>query len=193
MTDRARPLSLFISDSQKDDPRREKLEAHLALLSRSGLFDVWHDRKIGAGREWAGKINDTLERADVVLLLVSADFLASDYCQDKELARAMERHVQGTARVVPVILRACDWEGSAFGKLQALPRDGNPIDGHPGVMDSALKQVAVALREIANELRRVNQPLGTPKLASDTRTLTDAPRSAVEPQSAESAAITAST
>ena len=193
MTDRARPLTLFISYSHKDDVLREKLEAHLALLKRRGLFDVWHDRKIGAGREWIGKINDALERADVVLLLVSADFLASDYCQDKELTRAMERHAQGTARVVPVILRACDWEGSAFGKLQALPRDGKPIDGHPDGMDSALKQVAVALREIANELCGLPQPVGTPKLASDTRTLTDALCSAVEPQSAESDTIAPST
>src|SRR5262245_33544701 len=113
MTDRARPLTLFISYSPKGAVLREKLEAQLALLKRRGLSDVWHDRKLGAGREWVGKINDALERADVVLLLVSADFLASDYCQDKELTRAMERHAQGTARVVPVSLRACQQDGPA--------------------------------------------------------------------------------
>src|SRR5256885_1588759 len=113
----SRPLSLFISYSHKDDVLRAKLEAHLTLPKRSGVFDIWHDRKIGAGREWAGEINEALERADVVLLLVSSDFLASDYCQDKEMTRAMERQAQGTTRVVPVILRACDWEAASFGKL----------------------------------------------------------------------------
>src|SRR5262245_47878377 len=171
MTDRARPLTLFISYSHKDDVLREKLEAHLALLKRRGLFDVWHDRKIGAGREWVGKINDALERADVVLLLVSADFLASDYCQDKELARAMERHAQGTARVVPVILRACDWEGSAFGKLQALPRAGRRIDGHPAGMAPALKQGAVALRRLPTERPGLPQPRGPPSPDDHRRTL----------------------
>lgn len=160
MTDGSRPLSLFISYSHKDDALRAKLEAHLATLKRGGVFAVWHDRTVSAGREWAGEISDALERADVVLLLVSADFLASDYCHDKEMTRAMQRHEQGSARVVPVILRACDWESSEFGKLQALPRDGRPIQGHPSGVDRTLKEVTVALREIANELRGETSALG---------------------------------
>ena len=120
----AKPLSLFISYSHKDDEWRAKLDSHLALLKRQSVFDVWHDRRIGAGREWAGDINDALESASVVLLLVSANFLASDYCYDKEMKRALQRHDQGAARVVPVILRTCDWRSSDFGKLQAVPRAG---------------------------------------------------------------------
>lgn len=151
----AKPLSLFISYSHKDDEWRAKLDSHLALLKRQSVFDVWHDRRIGAGREWAGDINDALERASVVLLLVSADFLASDYCYDKEMKRALQRHDQGDARVVPVILRTCDWQSSDFGKLQAVPRDGRPIASHSDV-DAAMTEVALALRRIAEEMRAVD-------------------------------------
>jgi hypothetical protein len=152
MKSAARPLALFISYSHKDDDLRAKLDTHLSLLKRQNVFDVWHDRRIGAGREWAGEIDSALERADVVLLLVSADFLASDYCYDKEMMRALQRHDQGTARVVPVILRRCDWQSSAFGRLQALPRDGQPVTGYADV-DTAFTEVAVALRALANEIR----------------------------------------
>jgi tetratricopeptide (TPR) repeat protein len=148
----ARPLALFISYSHKDDDLRAKLEAHLSLLKRQNVFDVWQDRRIGAGREWEGEIDSALERANVVLLLVSSDFLASDYCYDKEMMRALQRHEQGSARVVPVIFRPCDWQSSPFGKLQALPRDGQPVIGYPNV-DTALTEVAVALRAIADEMR----------------------------------------
>jgi len=178
MTDSRGPLSLFISYSHKDDAWREKLEAHLALLKRSGVFDVWHDRRISAGREWEGEISAALEQADAILLLISADFLASDYCHDREMTRALQRHDEGSARVVPVILRACDWQAAAFGKLQALPRDGQPVDGHPDGVDRAMTQVAVALRAIAQELcapggaptshtapAASSNPAGSPQLA----------------------------
>jgi hypothetical protein len=148
MSPTARPLALFISYSHKDDDLRAKLDAHLSLLKRQNVFDVWHDRRIGAGREWAGEINDALERADVVLLLVSSDFLASDYCYDKEMLRALQRHDEGSARVVPVILRPCDWHSSQFGKLLALPRDGKPVVSHADV-DGALTEVARSLRALA--------------------------------------------
>jgi hypothetical protein len=154
MSSQPRPLSLFISYSHRDDAWRAKLETHLAMLKRSGVFRVWHDRKIGAGREWAGEIDNALEQADVILLLVSADFLDSDYCHDRELRRALERHRQGVACVVPVILRACDWHSSALGPLEAIPRDGRPIDGYPGGVDVALTEVSLALRALATQLER---------------------------------------
>jgi tetratricopeptide (TPR) repeat protein len=152
MTHSARPLALFISYSHKDDDLRAKLDAHLSLLKRQDVFDVWHDRRIAAGREWAGEIDNALEDADVVLLLVSSDFLASDYCYDKEMVRALQRHDQGSARVVPVILRPCDWQSSQFGRLQALPRDGHPVVSYANV-DTALTEVALALRALADEIR----------------------------------------
>jgi tetratricopeptide (TPR) repeat protein len=152
MRDSPRALELFISYSHQDDELRRKLETHIALLKRQSVFNVWHDRRISAGREWAGEIDEALERADVVLLLVSSDFLASDYCYDREMTRALRRHEEGAAHVVPVILRPCDWQSSLFGKLQGLPADGKPVTTYPSI-DAAFTEVAVGLRALAKEIR----------------------------------------
>ena len=121
------PAQLFYSYSHKDENLRKQLEAHLSTLQSEGLISGWHDRKIGAGTEWKGVIDDHLKAASIILLLVSADFLASDYCYDIELQYAMERHDKGEARVIPVILRPCDWQTAIFAKLQALPKDAKPV------------------------------------------------------------------
>ncbi|PSN10307.1 serine/threonine protein kinase [filamentous cyanobacterium CCT1] len=120
-------LRLFFSYSHKDDLLREQLETHLKLLQRQGLIQPWHDRRILPGDEWAGEIDDNLNRADIILLLVSADFIASDYCYDIEMKRAMERHESGEARVIPIILRPVDWRGTPFNKLSWLPQNGEPV------------------------------------------------------------------
>ena len=109
-------IRLFYSYSHKDEQLRDELEESLALLKRQGLMSGWHDRRIGAGDEWKGAIDKNLEAAQVILLLVSSSFLASDYCWDVETKRAVERHDQGEAKVIPVILRPCDWQGAPFGK-----------------------------------------------------------------------------
>ncbi len=119
------PFSVFLSYSHRDEALRERLETHLALLRREGRIAIWHDRKIRGGETWAERISDHLEAADVVLLLVSADFLASDYCYQTEMRRALERHRAGSARVVPVVLRPCDWQSGAFGKLQRGSSSGS--------------------------------------------------------------------
>src|SRR3954471_1709733 len=108
----AAPISLFYSYSHKDEALRDELETHLSLLKRQGVIAGWHDRRIEAGTEWAGAIDKNLEEAGIILLLVSADFLASPYCWDVEVRRAMERHEAGTARVIPVILRPVDWHSA---------------------------------------------------------------------------------
>ncbi|MBE9160543.1 leucine-rich repeat domain-containing protein [Nodosilinea sp. LEGE 06152] len=120
-------LRLFFSYSHKDDLLREQLETHLKLLQRQGLIQPWHDRRILPGDDWAGDIDDNLNRADVILLLVSADFIASDYCYDIEMKRAMERHESGEARVIPIILRPVDWRDTPFNKLSWLPQNGTPV------------------------------------------------------------------
>lgn len=102
----------------KDEECKDKLVKHLSILKRQGVIGDWHDRKIGAGNEWAGAIDEHLECTEIILLLVSDDFLASDYCWDIELKRGMARHEARTARVIPVILRNVDWAGAPFGKLQ---------------------------------------------------------------------------
>ena len=115
---------LFFSYSHKDEDLRDQLETHLAVLKRQGFIDAWHDRRITAGENVGQAISASLEAPDVILLLVSADFLASDYCYELEMTRAMARHDEGAAAVIPVILRPCDWHDTPLGKLLAAPRDG---------------------------------------------------------------------
>lgn len=143
---------LFFSYSHKDEGLRDELETHLALLKREGLLQTWHDRRIGAGDEWAGQIDKHLDEADVILLLVSADFLASDYCFDKEMKRALERHDAGQARVIPVILRKTDWHSAPFAGLQALPKAGRPVTLWQD-RDEAWTDVALGIRRAVEALR----------------------------------------
>jgi hypothetical protein len=145
------PVRLFYSYSHKDEALRDKLEEALSLLKRQGLISGWHDRKIGAGDEWKGVIDKNLKEAEVILLLVSASFIASDYCWDAELKRALDCHDRGEATVIPIILRPCDWHGAPFGKLQALPKDGKPIiKWRPP--DDGYKDVAEGIRRVIEEM-----------------------------------------
>ncbi len=93
--DTPQPSRIFISYSHKDDSYREALDTHLSLMKRQGVVDVWCDRRIVEGEEFDPEIAKNLERADIILLLVSADFIASDYCYEKEMERAMQRHDGG--------------------------------------------------------------------------------------------------
>ncbi|MCC3798781.1 toll/interleukin-1 receptor domain-containing protein [Vibrio parahaemolyticus] len=120
-------VELFFSYCHKDEDYRNEMEVHLSLLKRQGVISTWHDRRIVVGSEIDADINTHLESANVIVLLVSPYFLASDYCYEKEMARAMERHNTGEAVVIPVILHPCDWHGAPFGKLLATPTDGKPI------------------------------------------------------------------
>jgi hypothetical protein len=120
-------------------------------MERQGLVRSWHDREIGAGDLWKEAIDRNLQEADVILLLISADFLASDYCFDIEMKNALERHAAGKALVIPVILRPVDWYGTPFGKLQALPNDGKAVTTFEN-LDIALEQVAQGVRSAIEKL-----------------------------------------
>lgn len=143
-------LNVFFSYAHKDEDLRDELATHLALLKRSGKIRTWHDREIVPGGEWAGAIDENQEAADVILLLVSPAFIASDYCWDVELKRAMERHETGEARVIPIILRPVDWHEAPFGKLQALPRNAKPVTTWIN-RDEAYLNVARGLRTAIEE------------------------------------------
>ena len=119
---------LFISYSHKDDSHREELEERLAMLKRNNIVSVWHDRKILAGEEWKDKIDDKLESADIILFLISPSFLASNYCFDVEVKKAMEKQAAGTAKIISIIVRTCDWHECEFSKFQAVPKDARPLD-----------------------------------------------------------------
>lgn len=137
--------TVFFSYSHVDEALRDRLETGLATLRRQGLIEAWHDRRLAAGDEFDRGVRAELERADVILLLVSPEFIASDYCYDVEVRRALERHERGEARVIPVILRACDWHPMPFGKLLAAPRDGKPIRSWPD-LDEAFLDVVQKVR-----------------------------------------------
>lgn len=146
-------IRLFYSYSHKDEPLRQELETHLKLLERRGLIAPWHEYMVGAGSEWKGQIHEHLNHADVILLLISADFLASDYCYDIEMKRAMERHESKEAQVIPVILRAVNWEAAPFGKLQALPKDAKAVTKWPD-KDTAWQNVSAGIEKAVHELRK---------------------------------------
>jgi hypothetical protein len=152
-----KPITIFYSYSHKDETLREQLENHLSLLRRKGFISNWSDRQISAGTEWKDQIDRRIELAEIILLLTSGDFLASDYCYDIELTRAMERHEQSEARVIPVILRPCDWSDAPFGKLQALPKDGKPITTWANV-DEAWLNVAQGIRLACQEIEERQVP-----------------------------------
>jgi hypothetical protein len=151
---------LFFSYSHRDEAFRDELETHLAALKRQGVIETWHDRRIEAGQQIDHVISHKLEQADIILLLVSSYFIASDYCYDVEVKRALDRHAKGEAVVIPVILHPCDWHQLSFGKLLATPTDGKPISKFPNQHDAFL-QVTLAIRqaaERANETRGSKTP-----------------------------------
>jgi len=150
-------ISVFVSYSHKDEELQSQLQVHLAMLKRQGVIDVWHDRRIVPGGEIDPTIGAALEEAQVILLLVSPDFLASDYCYNREMQRALEQHVSGEARVLPIILRPCDWHGAPFGKLLATPKDGKPIVKWANI-DEAFLEVTQDIRRAVEALVGVGMP-----------------------------------
>lgn len=152
-------IRLFISYSRRDQELRAELDKQLSPLKRLKLIDVWHDRQIDPGQEWDREIKRNLEEADIILLLISADFMASDYAWSKEMERALARHEAGEARVIPVILQPCDWELAPFAKIQALPRDAKAVSTW-GNRAEALADVARGVRIVAQGI--VDNPLKRP-------------------------------
>lgn len=148
------PVEIFYSYAHLDEKFREELVKHLRLLERQGVIKGWHDRNISAGMEWKNSIDENLESAGIVLLLVSANFLASDYCYDIEMKRAMERHAQGKARVIPIILSSCRWYGAPFGKLQSLPKEAKPIENWERAAE-AYTNVVEGIEKAIEEIKRV--------------------------------------
>lgn len=146
----APPVSLFYSYAHEDEALRDELRGHLKILERRGLLSSWHDREIKAGEDWHAKIDEQLQMADLVLLLVSKDFIESDYIFGNELTVAMQRHQAGFATVVPIIVRAVDIdpddrEALPFLSLQGLPTDLRPVTSWPN-RDEAWTNVAKGLR-----------------------------------------------
>lgn len=153
---------LFFSYSHDDEAYRDRLEKHLAMLKNQSLIEVWHDRRIAAGSVIDDAIDAELDRADVILLLVSASFLASAYCYSREMTRALERHARGEAVVIPVIVQPCDWHPTPFGKLLATPKDGKAIttwaNPEEAYADVARQVRSVVERAGKNDVAKPAQP-----------------------------------
>jgi hypothetical protein len=165
-------VSIFFSYSHEDEALRDKVAQRLSALKRSNVIQEWHDRLIPAGSEWKDEIDRNLDTADIILLLVSASFLSSEYCWSQELARAMARHEAGEARVIPVILRPCFWQNTPFAKLQMLPKDAKAVTLWSNE-DEALTNVAEGIWTAVSQVikrkqleTKVNSQKAEPKVAT---------------------------
>ena len=147
------PVDLFYSYAHEDEKLRDELDGHLALLRRKGVIRPWHDRGIVPGQKWDEAIDRELSTADLILLLVSMDFLNSDYIWGKELATAIARAERGDASVVPVLLRAVDIEDAPFAHLQGLPTDLRPVTSWPN-RDEAWTDVAKGIRRAVEAIQQ---------------------------------------
>jgi len=147
-----RAIEVFYVYAHEDELLRIQLEKHLTILRRQGLISNWHDGEIIAGKVVRAEIDAHLNTAQIILLLVSSDFLASDYCYEIGDEEALERYKTRGVRVIPVILRSVEWEDSPFGNLQALPTNREPIANWLS-LDKAFLDVAIGIRKAVLEIR----------------------------------------
>jgi hypothetical protein len=146
-----RGARIFFSYSHRDEKLRQRMETALGALRNEGKIIGWSDRKILPGMNWKEQIDSNLKAADIVLLLITQEFLNSDYCYGIEMGEALNRHRNGLCKVVPVILRPSDWQASPFAELQALPRDAKPVMKWSPTDDGFL-QVARGIRILLDSL-----------------------------------------
>jgi hypothetical protein len=140
-------LKIFVSYAHEDEAMKTELDKALVALKRNKKIDVWQDHQLLAGQEWDKGIKDELLAADIILLLISVDFNNSRYIWEQELAVAMQRHEKDEARVIPVILRTCDWHDMPYGKLQALPSGAKPVKQFADP-DEAYTDIAIGIRNV---------------------------------------------
>lgn len=146
-------INIFFAYSREDSILRERLDKHLSGLKRKKYINTWFDGKIEPGKEWEKEIDANLSKADIILLLISADFIASDYCYDIEMKKAISRHERGDAVIIPIILNPCDWSDLPFSKIQGLPQNGKPITStHWENSEIAFDEVARSIKEIVENL-----------------------------------------
>ncbi len=162
-------LRFFVSYSHEDESYKDELLKHLSSLIRSGAIASWDDRQIPIGGEWDHQIKSEMNNADVILLLISSDFLNSAYCNDVEVKRAMERHhsTDDPAVVVPIILRHCDWTDTGFAKLQALPKNAKPISSFAD-KDEAYVYIVKQIKSLIRSRNQPKTPTPTPAPATNT-------------------------
>lgn len=161
------PVDLFYSYAHEDEALRDELSGHLKILERRGVIRSWHDRRINPGQAWDQKINEQLTAADLVLLLVSADFIKSDYIWGSELELAMQRHQRGEASVLPVLVRPCLIDDAPFASIQGLPTDLRAVTSWPN-RDEAWTNVAIGIRKTVAEIQARKAALNVPPPSAQT-------------------------
>jgi hypothetical protein len=173
---------VFFSYSHEDELLRDQLEKHLASLKHEGYVESWHDRRILPGEDLSATIDAQINTAEVILLLVSASFLSSHYCYSIEMKRALERQASGECKVVPIILRACDWSHSPLGGLLAIPRDAKPITSWTNP-DEAYTDVVRHIRALLQAGSEKSSPLARPGSAAQPSLVTSATTAMSAPRS----------
>lgn len=167
---------VFFSYSHKDEALRDELEVQLSMLKRQGLIETWHDRRLIAGEPLDSSIQSEIEEADIVLLLISPDFLSSDYCYEIEKSLALSKQKSGQGRAISVILRPCDWKHTDLSNYLVTPKDGQPITKWPD-RDEAFLNVAKSIRSAIEEIGKADQPRRTQVFATATPVEPSLPRS----------------
>ena len=147
------PFDVFISYAHKDRKLRDELAVHLGNLRNQQVISDWYDSDLIPGTEWEPDILDHLRTARIILLLISAHFMSSSFCQSVELKQAIARHDANQARVIPIILRPTDWKDAPFAKLQMLPSHGKPVSKWP-THDDAFEDVVKGIREALEDLEK---------------------------------------
>jgi adenylate kinase family enzyme len=146
------PLEVFCCYAREDQEMLERLKKHLAPMQRSGQITIWSDFNLNAGVEWEKEQHQHLESADIVLLLISPDFMNSDYCYSTEMARSIQRHDEGSAHIIPILLRSTYWKDAPFANIQMAPMDAKPVTRWPD-LDDALHDITVHINRVVSDLR----------------------------------------
>ena len=141
------PIKVFLSYSPNDERLKKKLDKHLSLLKRQEYISSWDEQQILAGDEKEKEISKHLEDANLVLCLISPDFIQSDYCYTVEMPYALEKKKAGKALVIPILLKPVDWQSTPFHVLQVIPRDGKPIGGRSN-LDNVLASVVKEIKRV---------------------------------------------
>lgn len=165
-----RKINIFLSYTHADEDFKNALDKHLTSLKRSDKIATWNDRAILGGQAWDAEIKTQLAQADMILLLISAGFIASDYIWKEELTRAMQRHEANTAVVIPIFIKACDWKDAPFGSIQGLPRDAKPVARADN--DEAWTEIAKGIRIVVDNMAAQPAPLQYAAPASTTAPVT---------------------
>jgi len=179
-------IRVFCSYSQKDRRFLKKLDEHFSVLKRSMNIAFWQDAMISPGTDWSKEIESALKSADIVLLLISSSFFASRYCIEIELEKALVRAELGQTRIVPILLRPCDFRNSPIAHLASLPRDGTPIQSGLRINERRIIEVVDGIRSVISEILvdRQRSPRETPMIPSGLTFLCNRSRQEMELEAA---------